>query len=85
MWAAESGQLSIVEHLIQARAAVDAQARYGSTALHRAAENGQAKIVAALLAAGADTNKRNSEHETPLQKASTPECKEMLKAARKKK
>lgn len=85
MWAAESGQLPVVEHLIQAHADVNEQARYGSTALHRAAECGHAKVVAALLAAHADTAKTNSEHETALQKASTPECKEMLKAARKKK
>jgi ankyrin repeat protein len=57
----------MVKFLIDRGADVNrVQGRYGYTALHYAAQHVQREIVFVLLAAGADTNARDSGEATPL-------------------
>jgi ankyrin repeat protein len=55
-FAAERGAAECVSILIDSRASVDAQSKEGKSVLHVAACNGHDKIVAQLLAAGADAH-----------------------------
>jgi len=64
--AAESGDLDIVEALLEAGARPDILGPGGATPLHIAARYGHTRIVARLLAAGADPNARAADQETPL-------------------
>ena len=52
--AAKHGHKSLVNWLIKSGAALDSADKFGFTALHDAAENGQTSIVRALVKAGAD-------------------------------
>ena len=67
MQAAETGQLALVQALLEAGAAVDSQSDYnGYTALMSAAETGRLDIVQALLEAGAALDFQNSRGYTAL-------------------
>lgn len=73
MLAARNGRSRSAELLLGAGAGVHTQNRYGWTALHYAADASVAyeqanlaKIIKALVAAGADVNARDAEGRTPL-------------------
>ena len=56
-WAADRGDLAMVNLLLQSKAGVKAVTRVGTyTALHIAAKGGHGDVIAALLKAGADAN-----------------------------
>src|SRR5690606_3310243 len=55
-----------VQLLLRHKAKVDTRDRDGRTALHVAAANGHADLVAALLDAGADVQARDARGMTPL-------------------
>jgi len=61
-WAAESGDLTVIE------AQADATAIDGdeNTPLHYAAQAGQSKVINILIQAGAKVDARNDDNETPL-------------------
>ncbi len=65
-WAVITGQLQVVEYLLDAGADPSARYRDRNTALHTAAFFGRAEAAARLLDAGADYNARNVHGETPL-------------------
>jgi len=67
--AAEAGDETKVRQLIACRADLEIATRYGSTPLHFGAKNGQAAVVAALLAAGSLKDAVNQNKKTPLQLA----------------
>ena len=54
MWAADRGNVSAVERLLEAGADVDAQNRQGMTALMKAVRRGRTHIVKILLERGSD-------------------------------
>ena len=56
----------MVEELLNHGAAVNAQAKDGSTPLHAAVENGRVGAVKTLLDHKADPNLKNDNDETPL-------------------
>ncbi|XP_062412617.1 CARD- and ANK-domain containing inflammasome adapter protein [Sardina pilchardus] len=64
--AAEHGQLSVLEFLLQNGAKLDTRDQQGRTALHRAASRGQAAAAMALVMAGADIYTRDNASNTPL-------------------
>lgn len=64
--AAEHGQLSIIEFLLQSGAKLDTRDEQGCTALHRAALKGQTTAVMALLTAGSDIYTCDNASKTPL-------------------
>ena len=64
--AAQAGDLTAVEALLQAGGAVDRPDRYGTTALHWAIYRDDVAMVARLIAAGADVNHANRYGATPL-------------------
>jgi len=64
--AAVAGKYEVVEYLLQQGARVDAQSRWGDTALHLAASECHLDIVKLLVKFGADINKTNVNGETPL-------------------
>ncbi|KAL2089346.1 hypothetical protein ACEWY4_014034 [Coilia grayii] len=64
--AAEHGQLSVIELLLQCGAKLDAQDQQGRTALHRATEKGQTAAMMALVTAGADIYTCDNASKTPL-------------------
>ena len=68
LWlAASSGQLDVVQALLDSAASVDArEPKYGMTPLMIACGNGHGKVVEALLKTGADPNARDLTDETPL-------------------
>ena len=57
------------EHLIKAGAYVNAETRYGETALSRVAQIGHVECMKMLIEAGADVNHRNKDGETALMSA----------------
>ena len=57
-WAVRANDLPTVQVLIRAGANVNAASRYGMTPLLFAAQNGEPKVVAALLKAGANAEQR---------------------------
>jgi ankyrin repeat protein len=66
-WAAEAGQLKMVETLLAKNADVNPTDRDGSTPLHLAAKAGRTAIVQLLLDKGADVNAQVSAfNPTPL-------------------
>jgi ankyrin repeat protein len=67
--AAESGDLALVQQLVQQGQHVDSKSDYGSTALHKAALGGHIHVVEFLLAHGADVNARHTGGLTPLEEA----------------
>lgn len=64
--AAEHGQLSIIELLLQSGAKLDAMDPQGRTALHRAALRGHTAAATALVTAGADIYTCDNASKTPL-------------------
>lgn len=64
--AAYIGKKAVLEALLKAGAAVNAQDKEGDTALRWAATCGRTEIVQALLAAGADADLKNEEGVTAL-------------------
>ena len=67
MYAAQIGDLGVVNALIKAGANVNAKANGGWTALMAAASNGRLGVVNALIEAGADVNaKKDISGRTPL-------------------
>ena len=64
--AASLGRTSMVEALLAAGAAVEAEDKYGGRPLHLAAVNGHASIVEALLAAGAELEAEDKNGWRPL-------------------
>ena len=67
--AAALGNLKLVELLLEAGSAVDAQNKFGWTSLHFAAEGTDGEVVRRLLDAGANVNSRDHDDSTPLNKA----------------
>jgi len=67
--AAALGSLELVELLLEAGSAVDAQNKFGWTPLHFAAEGINGELVKRLLDAGANVNSRDHDDSTPLNKA----------------
>lgn len=70
-WAALTGQVEIVEHLIRAGADVNGKNRDGTTPLHEAGFMGQDEIAAVLLQNGAYVETRDENGRTPLNYAQT--------------
>jgi ankyrin repeat protein len=68
-WAVESDNLEKVRALLKAGADAKAANRYGMTALHLAAVNGDAAMIRELIDAGADVNAVLPEGETVLMTA----------------
>ena len=68
-YAADRGNLSIANLLLQAGATVDAVDNYGQTALHLAAHFGYIQVVEALLNAGADKAVKDKHGKTALDDA----------------
>jgi uncharacterized protein len=65
--AAREGEADIVQHLLDAKADINAATPItGYTALHGAAESGHLNIVKMLANAGADVNAELSDGQTPL-------------------
>ncbi|XP_048108724.1 CARD- and ANK-domain containing inflammasome adapter protein [Alosa alosa] len=64
--AAEHGQLSVMEFLLQNGAKLDTRDQQGRTALHRAALRGQTAAAMALVMAGADIYTCDNASNTPL-------------------
>ena len=60
------GNIEAVKQHLAAGLNVNAKIKYGSTALHSAAEEGHKEIVELLLAKGADVNTKSEDGETPL-------------------
>ena len=78
MVAAKYGRTAALELLIRAGADVNAQANGGWTALHLGAVAGQYKVVALLLAKGADRDITNEGGGKPLDFAAGVECNALL-------
>jgi ankyrin repeat protein len=68
-WAAQRGDLAVVETLLRARARVEASTAYGVTPLALACLGGHTAVINALIAAGADPNAALPGGETPLMTA----------------
>ena len=69
------------ELLIAAGARLDARDKYGSTPLHLAAaysKGTECRIVASLLALGADPSALDNEGRTPAEKSETDEARDMI-------
>lgn len=65
--AARVGDVSVVEKLIEGEAiSVNSMNRYGNTALHFAAKNGNIATIEALIAQGANVNALNNDGSTAL-------------------
>ncbi|XP_063056524.1 CARD- and ANK-domain containing inflammasome adapter protein [Engraulis encrasicolus] len=64
--AAEHGQLSVIELLLQGGAKLDARDQQGRTALHRAAAKGHTAAATVLVTAGADIYACDNASKTPL-------------------
>lgn len=67
--AATWGARACVEFLLTTKVNVDAATLQGDTALHHAAARADARMVAALLGAGADPTRKNVHGATPLDEA----------------
>lgn len=63
---------SILTHLLNAGAELEATDRQGNTPLHHAAESGNHAVAEFLVKAGANMDARNSQRNTPLHCASVP-------------
>lgn len=64
---ARQGDLEAVKECLQEGVTIDhADEEMGNTALHLASANGQAEVVAFLLATGASVNAQNKSLNTPL-------------------
>jgi len=72
----------LIEHMNQVVPAVDRQADDGTTALMRAAMVSEVKAIKELLAAGADSSRRNRHGESPLSYAVTHDLDEVVRALR---
>ena len=68
-YAAMEGSEVCARRLIERRADINQQDRYGDTALMRAARNGHVGMVRLLLQAGADPRLKNKWGETALERA----------------
>lgn len=77
--AAEHGQLSVIELLIQKGARLDLQDNKGQTALHRAASKGNTEIVRALTKAGAPIYTLDLQGKTPIHLAAQNEKRHSVK------
>jgi ankyrin repeat protein len=66
MCAANSGNLAVIERLLDLGAVTNVQNEEGETALMYAVENGHLEIVEYLLKQGADVNTQNQQGETAL-------------------
>ncbi|UCF81439.1 MAG: ankyrin repeat domain-containing protein, partial [Acidobacteriota bacterium] len=77
--AAEAGDTAKVEQLIEQGADVNAEDKYGITALMFAAKNGQTEIVKALVDAGADVEAKDKYGVTALMAAASGSHTETVK------
>ena len=66
MWAAHSGDFTLVQALLKAHAKVDVSNAYGANAMLQAAQFGDVRILEALLKAGANVESPNPDGETAL-------------------
>ncbi len=75
------GGTAIVDYLLldPGGSPIDGENAFGNTALHVAAETGQLTSADLLIDLGADVNKRNNDHKTPLDYATNNEIIELLK------
>ncbi|GFS92092.1 ankyrin-3, partial [Nephila pilipes] len=64
--AAEEGQISLVNMLINMKVDVECKTDFHDTPLHKAAENGHLEVVKYLILNSADVNARNIVDDTPL-------------------
>ncbi|XP_076009468.1 CARD- and ANK-domain containing inflammasome adapter protein [Genypterus blacodes] len=78
--AAEHGDLSIIEFLLDRGARLDLQDSKGQTALHRAASRGHTEAVRALLKAGAPIYTMDEQGKTPVHLAAEDEHLDTVKA-----
>ena len=80
--AAASGNVSVIQQLLQQGAAVNSANVDGATALHLAAASGYDKVVQVLLAAGAAVDATQHDGATPLLRAAccaAPGCADVIK------
>ncbi|MBM4043744.1 MAG: ankyrin repeat domain-containing protein [Planctomycetes bacterium] len=78
MWAAETGQVDLVNALIRAGANVNARDVFGWPALSSSAYERRPESVRVLLANGADVNARDKDGKTALQRARSSEVAQIL-------
>ncbi|HEV8268152.1 MAG TPA: ankyrin repeat domain-containing protein, partial [Thermoanaerobaculia bacterium] len=64
--AVESGEMDVIDLFLTAGMDVNGKGSYGNTALHVAASNENAKVMARLLKAKPDVNALNDQKRTPL-------------------
>jgi len=67
--AVENGEMDVIDLFLTAGMDVNGKGSYGNTALHVAASNENAKVMARLLKAKPDVNALNDEKRTPLYEA----------------
>jgi len=85
MWAASSGNLELVNLLLENKARIQATDKYKRSALTLAVRNGHTKVATVLLQNGADWDHKDSSDNTPLHYAAAYgwlDCIEMLIAAK---
>lgn len=80
MEAAEEGHLEVVRWLLSQGARVDLQDDDGETALMEAAEEGHEDMVRLLLRSGSPIGTRDRHLRSALDKAKSPEIRELLRA-----
>lgn len=77
--AAETGDLEIVQMLIEAKADVNITDEYGATALMIAAQDNELEIARVLLEAGANPNLKNVAGDTAMRRTYSAEIKQLLR------
>jgi ankyrin repeat protein len=75
--AAQTGNLELVQELLDAGTPVDAKNTYGWTSLHKAAINGHESVCKLLLDYKAEVDAKNDEGKTPLMLAAAWDHKEI--------
>jgi len=80
-WAAYKGFFWIVWYLLHAGVSPLDIDMYGNTSVHQAATAGHKNIIECFLSQGADVDLKNARGHTPLDLATDPEVKDLIKYA----